>query len=52
MNLNEFIDLDQQFLPVHVSYPISRIIKSDNYFKKIHLISDVLTGFFECMVYP
>ena len=46
MNLNEFIDLDQQFLPVHVSYPISRIIKSDNYFKKIHLISDVLTGFF------
>ena len=29
MNLNEFIDLEQQFLPVHVSYPISRIIKSE-----------------------
>lgn len=33
-------------LPVHVSYPLSRIVNTHNYFKKIHLISDVLLGCF------
>ena len=32
-------------LPVHISYPLSQIVKSKNYFKKLHLISDVLLGF-------
>ncbi len=33
-------------LPLHISYPISRIVNSNNYFKKLHLISDVLLGCF------
>lgn len=33
-------------LPVHISYPVSRIAKSQNYFLKLHLISDVLLGCF------
>ena len=33
-------------LPVHVSFPLSRIVNSPNYFKKLHLISDVLLGCF------
>lgn len=33
-------------LPVHVSHPLTRMANSHNYFKKIHLISDVLLGCF------
>lgn len=33
-------------LPIQIAHPLSRIIKSNNYFKKLHLISDVLLGFF------
>lgn len=33
-------------LPIHVWHPLSRILNSHNYFKKLHLISDVLIGFF------
>jgi hypothetical protein len=33
-------------LPVHVSAPLFRIVITDNYFKKLHLISDVLLGCF------
>lgn len=33
-------------LPVHISFPLSRIVNSRNYFKKLHLISDVLLGCF------
>ena len=31
-------------LPIHVSWPIWRLEKTPNYFKKLHLISDVLLG--------
>ena len=41
-NLNKIISE----LPVHISFPLSRIIISQNYFKKLHLISDVLLGCF------
>lgn len=33
-------------LPVHVSFPLARIVNSQYYFKKLHLISDVLLGCF------
>lgn len=33
-------------LPVHVSYPLYALYQSSNYFKKLHLISDILLGFF------
>jgi hypothetical protein len=33
-------------LPVHISFPLSRILNTNNYFKKLHLISDVLLGCF------
>jgi len=33
-------------LPIHVSWPIWRLEKTPNYFKKLHLISDVLLGCF------
>jgi hypothetical protein len=32
-------------LPVHVSFPLNRLINTENYFKKLNLISDVLLGF-------
>lgn len=32
-------------LPVHISRPLLEIYKTDLYFKRIHLISDVLLGF-------
>ena len=31
-------------LPVHVSFPLNRLINTQNYFKKLNLISDVLLG--------
>jgi hypothetical protein len=46
--MNNYIQI-QSFsyqLPIHISYPISRICNSHNYFKKLHLISDVLLGCF------
>lgn len=33
-------------LPLHVSYPLYALYQSSNYFKKLHLISDILLGFF------
>lgn len=33
-------------LPVHVSAPLYRLVNTSNYFKKLHLISDVLLGCF------
>lgn len=33
-------------LPLHLSHPISRMINTQNHFKKLHLISDVLLGCF------
>jgi hypothetical protein len=38
-------------LPVHISFPLSRIVNSQNYFKKLHLISDVLLGCFRLYGY-
>lgn len=31
-------------LPVHIAFPLSRLLNSFNYFKKLNLISDVLLG--------
>lgn len=31
-------------LPVHIAYPLTRLLNSKNYFKKLNLISDVLLG--------
>ena len=31
-------------LPVHIAFPLSRLLNSSNYFKKLNLISDVLLG--------
>jgi hypothetical protein len=47
-NLEQRINeiLDQVILPVHVAAPLNRIVQSANYFKKLHLISDVLLGSF------
>lgn len=33
-------------LPLHITRPISRMINTQNHFKKLHLISDVLLGCF------
>lgn len=33
-------------LPIHVSWPILRLDNTPNYFKKLHLVSDVLLGCF------
>lgn len=33
-------------LPIQLSHPLSRLINSQNYFKKLHLISDVVLGCF------
>ena len=33
-------------LPAHVSLPFNKLVKTQNYFKKLHLISDVLLGCF------
>ncbi len=33
-------------LPVHVSRPLNKLIETSNYFKKLHLISDILLGSF------
>ena len=33
-------------LPVHVASPLNRLVNTSNYFKKLHLISDVLLGCF------
>ena len=41
MNQNQFNKAINE-LPVHVSFPLSRIINTQNYFKKLNLISDVL----------
>ena len=40
-NLSNF-DLTE--LPVHIAYPLTRLLNSKNYFKKLNLISDVLLG--------
>lgn len=45
MNQN-LLDKAIHELPVHISFPLSRIVNSRNYFKKLHLISDVLLGCF------
>lgn len=45
MNQN-LLDKALNELPVHISFPLSRIVNSQNYFKKLHLISDVLLGCF------
>jgi len=45
MNQN-LLDKAINELPVHVSLPLSRIVNSQNYFKKLHLISDMLLGCF------
>jgi hypothetical protein len=33
-------------IPLHISHPVSRLAKSQNYFLKLHLISDALQGCF------
>lgn len=33
-------------LPVHVAIPLHRLVNTSNYFKKLHLISDILLGCF------
>jgi hypothetical protein len=38
-------------LPIHVSLPLYRIYDTNNYFKKLHLISDVLLGCFRLYGY-
>lgn len=43
MNQN-LLDKAINELPVHISFPLSRIVNSQNYFKKLHLIPDVLLG--------
>jgi hypothetical protein len=45
MNQN-LLDKAINELPVHISFPLSRILNTNNYFKKLHLISDVLLGCF------
>jgi hypothetical protein len=45
MNQN-LLDNATHELPVHISFPLSRMVNSRSYFKKIHLISDVLQGCF------
>ena len=45
MNLEKLNKIASE-LPVHISFPLSRIINSQNYFKKLHLISDLLLGCF------
>ena len=48
----DFSELDNEIaigikkLPVHVSQPLFELYKSNLYFKRLHLISDVLLGFF------
>ncbi len=48
MNLNVNDDQTNGLheLPVHISYPLYALYQSSNYFKKLHLISDILLGFF------
>lgn len=43
--INNFFEILNN-LPVHVSSPLYILSCSSNYFKKLHLISDVLLGFF------
>jgi hypothetical protein len=45
MSLNQFSVLHQS-LPVHVSSPLVRTLEAANYFKRLHLISDILLGCF------
>ena len=45
MNQNQ-LDKAINELPLNISYPLSRIVNTSNYFKKLHLISDVLLGCF------
>ena len=44
MNQNQFNKAINE-LPVHIAFPLSRLLNSSNYFKKLNLISDVLLGF-------
>jgi hypothetical protein len=46
LNINEDQMNGLHELPVHVSYPVYALYQSSNYFKKLHLISDILLGFF------
>lgn len=39
-------DENYKNLPAHVSFPLNRLVQSKNYFKKLHLISDILLGSF------
>jgi hypothetical protein len=43
MNQNQFNKAINE-LPVHIAFPLSRLLNSSNYFKKLNLISDVLLG--------
>ncbi len=44
--VKSYLDEKSKSLPSHVSYPLFRLIQTQNYFKKLHLISDVLLGYF------
>lgn len=50
MNQN-LLDKAINELPVQISFPLSRIVNSQNYFKKLHQISDVLLGCFRLYGY-
>ncbi len=41
----EIIVKDISLLPAHVSQPLNRLYSTDVYFKRLHLISDILLGF-------
>jgi hypothetical protein len=53
LKVNEENNLQNRLgqLPVHVSFPLYNLSCSSNYFKKLHLISDVLLGFFRLYGY-
>jgi hypothetical protein len=44
MPQNQF-EKAKNVLPVHVAAPLNRLVYAQKYFKKLHLISDVLSGF-------
>ena len=41
----DLLTIGQEF-PIQIALPLQRLEKSTTYFKKLHLISDVLLGFF------
>ena len=44
--LYEKVNIHIQELPVQVSSPLYRLCRSESYFKRLHLVSDVLLGCF------